>query len=596
MSASFTSAPWFVVLVAVGLSIFCYAAIAGLGAWLPAKDRLESLGLGLAAQGFIFGSLGLLGAPLNSLSVLVIVVGYSGFSRFLRLPAGSSVLSFFKKESPPNALWAQLALLLISVFVVARFLFALYPQLQADPLAYHVEAPKIWAQSNTLHFISWLPWSLQSGAFEYFYTLIATITQDPVILLLSAQVSHVVVGTILSGLVILTLCELVGIRKDISLLVVFASLVFPFDATMMVRAKNDGATLFFSLLALRSLLKNRPFWLCGIFAGAAVAAKWSGLFFVLPLVVFANLLTQQKPTLRQAFITMSILGGCILVVAAPLALRNWLWTENPMFPALGRVFPSPHLNPFLLAEVAKYTYLPTRWDGVLQKAQWYLCAVPPICVALLLPIIKPSRTSWCLFGLAISIVLLFAGVSGVAAGPRFCLIAAFLFAISAGLVWQKLTTHLTFAPWLILAAILTNTEFDVPVSNVKKRSVLFWLHKDSALDFIGKVSPIIQFQTKVNALHLNPAPTIMGCSENEALFLNGGMTIPFNHRGGAEALGSRDPQQLAQRLKAAGMSHLLLKKDSPQICWGAFLQNTTFFEYFQKVLEDEQYALYRLAP
>lgn len=589
MNATLWSTPWFAVFAAVVLSGCCYAAIAGLGSWFAAKDRLEALGLGLAAQGFIFGSFGLLGAPLKVLTAAILALGYAGVTRFLRLPAGISIL----KTVPLKTRWAQLTLLLMTIFVVSRFLFALYPQLQADPLAYHVEAPKIWAQEGTLHFISWLPWGLQSGAFEYFYTLIATITQDPVLLLLTAQISHVVVGTLLSALVILTLCELVGLRKDIALLVTLACLVFPLDATMMVRAKNDGATLFFSLLALRSLLSHRSFWLCGIFAGAAVAAKWSGLFFVLPLMLFANHLSLEKPSLPQGLVQLAKLSVCVLLLAAPLALRNWLWTDDPLFPAMGRVFPSPQLNAILLAEVEKYTYLPTRWHGLLQKAQWYLWAVPPLCLALLLPFVKPSRPSWYLLGLGLTIVLLFAGVSGVAAGPRFCLIAVVLFALSAGVVWQKLATRFSFAPWVILAAMLANTEFDVPVSNVFKRSVPFWLYKNTALAFIHEANPLIQFQTKINAMRLTPPPTIMGCQENEALFLNGGMTIPYNHRGGAEALAAKDPLELAQRLKTAGMSHLLLKKASPTPCWQALFRETTFFSHFQVALEDKHYVLYR---
>ena len=595
MVESLWNAPWFAVLASVGLAMFCYAAIAGLGSWLPAKDRLDAIGMGLAAQGFFFGSLGLLGLPLKLLSTFVLLIGYAGFIRFLRLPAGISVLTFFRKDTRPTERWAQLTLVLLVVFIVSRFLFALYPQLQADPLAYHVEAPKIWAQRGTIQFISWLPWGLQSGAFEYFYTFLATITQDPVILLLAAQASHVIVGTILSALVIVTLCKIVGLHRNTALLVTLACLVFPLDATMMVRAKNDGATLFFSLLAVRSVLKDRSFWVCGLFAGAAVAAKWSGLFFVLPLIVFANFLTSERPSPKDAFTHIAILGISVMIVAAPLGLRNWLWTGDPLFPAMGHLFPSPELNPFLIDEVAKYTFLPTRWDGLLQKMQWYLWAVPPLCLATLLPLTTPPRRALALFGLGLSIIVLFACVSGVGAGPRFALIAVVLFAMSAGFIWQKLQVHFAIAPWLILAAMLANTGFDVPVSNVFKSSVPFWRNGDTAVNFIGRQNPLIRFQTKINGLHLTPEPVVLGCSENEAFFLNGGQTIPYNHRGGAEALTARGPEELALKLKNAGISHLLLKKDSPIRCWEDFYRDGAFPKYFQVTIEDENYALYRRA-
>lgn len=580
-------APWVAVLSAGGLLILCVSAILGLGAWFTRHDRVEAVGIGLALQGFLFGGLGLFGLPLASLTIAILICGLFGFTRFYRLPWNADVAP----DKTPVPLWARITHLLIVIFIGSRFLFALYPQLQADPLSYHVASAKVWAETNTLEFIPWLPWALQGGSFEYFYTFVATIIREPVTLLLACQVAHVFFGSLIVAVTLYSIALQIGLPRNTALLVVLASSLCPIDSLMMIRAKNDGVTLLFSLLALRSVLKNRPLH-GGIFAGAAVAAKWSGLFFVLPFVAMTVVFKFKESSTKSAATIASKLCLGIALMVLPIALRNWLWTHDPMFPAMGRLFPSPELTPLLLDEVAKFTYAGDLLAGLRQKASWYLWSVPAVCVALAFPWIKPPRPTVFVYSVALATLVFFALMTGTAAYPRFALVTIALLSVCAGFVWWKMEAHHPAIPWFILAAILIGTGFDVPTSNVVRKSIPFWFYSGSTKDFLREESPLIRFQIAINQLHLSPEPIILACYENETLFLDGGETIPFNHAGGSRVLFAENPQRLAETLKKEQFTHLLLKQDALIPCWDHFFRHADFQARFQLILKDTAYALY----
>lgn len=587
-SVSLLSIPWVASSFALVIALCAFTAIAGIGAWFSERDCLNAWGLGLAIHGFCIGAFGLAGLPLKLLTMLLFIFGLCGLPKLLK-----SISNSPRKWDYPTTPWAVASYMLIAMLVLSRLLFALYPQLQADPLTYHVTSAKIWAAQDALRFIPWLPWALQGGIFEYYYTSLATIIHDPLTLLLACQASHVLFGSGLVALTVFSIVRLIGISTNTAMLVVLASILFPIDSLMMIRAKNDGITLLFSLLSLRAFFQNRRI-LIGIFAGAAIATKWSSLFFVLPFFTAISIIDIRKNSLKNSLINIFTMGILILGVASPIALRNWLWTENPMFPAMGQLFPSPQLNPSLIAEISKFTYSGNWYQGLIQKASWYVWAVPSVCMALLIPWVKRSTHVNFILNQSLVVLLFFAFATGTAAYPRFVLMDGVLFALCAGWVWRKFEQpSRDWFSWMILIGLLINTGIDVPISNVAKRSLPFWLYKGSTVEFLSNESPLLKFQYQINALPLSSPPIILGCHENESLFINGGQTIPSNHAGGARAQLAANVSDLSQTLVKEGFSHLLIRHDLAATCWSPYLQDSEFHKYFSLVLKDDRYALYR---
>lgn len=585
--SSLLSTPWIAASYAVIVSLFAFIAIGGVGAWFPSQDKLNAWGLGLACQGFCVGTLGLAGVPLKILAGALLLAGLLGLPRLAKLPWDAANSASITR---PDKSWSMFAFILIGALLVSRFLFALYPQLQSDPLAYHVTSAKVWATQGTLTSIPWLPWALQGGIFEYYYTLLAMAIQDPLTLLLACQASHVLFGSCLVAVIVFSVARLIGLSINTAMLVVLAAILFPIDSLMMIRAKNDGVTLLFSILALRALLQgNIP--MVGVFTGSAIATKWSALFFALPFLVMVSVQQFKKKNHRDTLLTLSTLALLIILTSAPIALRNWLWTDNPMFPSMGRLFSSPLLTPSLIAEIDRFTSAGTWYEGLFQKASWYIWSVPAVFLALATPIVRTKLPLNLLFILASSILLFFAASTGTAAYPRFVLVAGILFSLCAGSVWEL--QNKSWASWVVLIGILSGTGIDVPISNVVKRSIPFWFSTGTTADFLNSESKLIHFQNQINNLNLSPRPIILGCHENEALFLNGGETIPSNHAGGSRALMAENPRHLAQVLIKERFSHLLIRRDIEVTCWSRFLQDPTFGESFNLVLQDELYGFYR---
>jgi hypothetical protein len=92
--------------------------------------------------------------------------------------------------------------------------------------------------------------------------------------------------------------------------------------------------------------------LIGLLAGFCYAAKYTA-FLALPYAlgfVGWKLLRARQPWLKP----LLLIGLCALVLAAPWAVKNWLWLDNPFSPFFNKLFPNPYVHVSLEEEWTRY--------------------------------------------------------------------------------------------------------------------------------------------------------------------------------------------------------------------------------------------------
>lgn len=347
---------WFQLVGAVlQVAITCVAARAVGGRLLssrwdfcqPALRLASEAGLGLLLFSHLIFALSLLGwATRTSLRVLFfLMVGIAVFELIrrakgapaqFRLPAGQSAQS----RSAAAGLWF---LVLGLLYVFWMVLGATLPPLGMDEIVYHLAVPKR---------------ILEGGGSQVFLdNIYAYFPQCGEMLFLlglswggeiAAKLFHVAFGLIL-GFALYGFC-----RRQLSrnFALAAAALFFSTPSVMVVLpwAYVDLVFAAFSFLALVAVLEfvdtRQLNWavLAGIFGGAALSTKYTGLqflFLLLVVVLLEHLLSRRK----EFPVAAIVLAGVSLAVAAPYFGRNWWVTGWPLFPFdLGLFRLNPEIN------------------------------------------------------------------------------------------------------------------------------------------------------------------------------------------------------------------------------------------------------------
>lgn len=292
------------------------------------------------------GHLGLLGASHRWLFLTFLGAGLLAF------PAGAAVKLIY----PFRNRW--LHLLLLFIFGL-RFLSAYLPQAHGDPLLYHLMGPRLWNLQGVVKLNPDLPVALLAGSWEYFFLW-------PQVLFASgaAGVNELVLAQIFSQWIhlywglfgaILVWRELIRPARSViaSELTEFLFLcVVLFVASLQWTAplaKNDVGVAFWCLGAWLYLARgDRSYWwLGGLFAGLAVAAKINAILFLIPLASLKIYVRFRNDGNRFSPVSRWLIGagalGFIMGVG-PVYFRNWWETKNPFYTMFSHWFPGPWVS------------------------------------------------------------------------------------------------------------------------------------------------------------------------------------------------------------------------------------------------------------
>ncbi len=200
-----------------------------------------------------------------------------------------------------------------------------------DSLWYHLPASRIWFAAKQISMPDYFPILCKTGLWDYQFVYGQ--------ILLGSDGDGGLIAAQLFGqwanLSAVLLCYLLlREEKDLFGLSLFSSLfaILGTELFMMAEfAKNDWGAIFWSLSFLVFSFQRRSAILLGFSAAACFTAKYTSAFFLLPLLIL-YFLEEKRMQERIIFLVSFTL------ICTPILLRNYLFTNNPFFPALSNIF------------------------------------------------------------------------------------------------------------------------------------------------------------------------------------------------------------------------------------------------------------------
>ena len=306
-------------------------------------------------------------------------------------------------------LWAKISLptpitWLQALFACPIILAALYgfisanaPPTEWDSLAVHLELPKLYAQIGALRPFPWLAHGFDPMAMEMFYVP-ALVFKDPA---LPAMISLLFEFLMASALWV---CG----RQISSRPVVLAAVAFFLAQPAVIYVSGTPGTDFgvglFAMLAFwtawRAMETKQGQWLIlsGAFSGLAAVSKTTGVFLAAALAVMlaVRVLGQERGLRRWALGWAAVAA----LFAAPWLLRTFIYTHNPIWPYMPRMFGGSARDFYIFARVKSATLegVGSGWRQLLLLPLHLLFKKPEVfhhsSRELLIPIFVLGTLSW----------------------------------------------------------------------------------------------------------------------------------------------------------------------------------------------------------
>jgi hypothetical protein len=323
---------------------------------LAARGRADDLalpaglGIGLLVISYVvlaWAALGLLQRPVL-LATLAVPVA---------LQARASARLLRERRASLAALRAPGVLGVAGMLVVVLSVVpAFHPVYGWDDYTYHLAIPERYLFTNGIWVSPFSIFSVSPHAVEMLYTLALGIDGAGLAKLINVQFG------LLAGLVAYRL----GARRSRRTGLVAAALLIgdPLFQWELKTAYVDLAVCFYVLVAAAAVAQwwetpdRRLLWRCGVFAGACVAAKYTG--GVVPAAFALVILTLSRGVgWRSRFEGAVVLAACSALLLAPWLVRNAYFTGNPVSPLLQGVFHRAGLeyfDPVVVEQVMAFTH------------------------------------------------------------------------------------------------------------------------------------------------------------------------------------------------------------------------------------------------
>lgn len=210
-------------------------------------------------------------------------------------------------------------------------LLALLPITSRDALIHHLVVPRWWLEAGEMVRIPWHDWShypmlVQLGflGFQHLELELLTPLYHGSFLILAA-------GAVLAFTYLQTR------SRGLALLASLFTALLPIFLRLAAEPMVDLALALYSFLAFALMVwrsgdpENAPgTYLIGAALGLAAGTKYNGLLFAGIAGIFWILLCMRS---RRGFLLSSCsIGIWLLVVLSPWLVRNFAWTDNPIYP------------------------------------------------------------------------------------------------------------------------------------------------------------------------------------------------------------------------------------------------------------------------
>jgi hypothetical protein len=233
-------------------------------------------------------------------------------------------------------LFILLSCLLFSI-IVSIILLASVPPVSKDALIHHLAVPKLYLKHGGIHEIPFMSFSYYPMNLDLLYLIPLYFGNDIV-----PKFIHFSFALLTAWLIFDYLKR--RINAIYALLGVLFFVSTPIIVKFSINVYVDLGLIFFStaslLLLLRWIEKGfslRFLLLSAFFCGLALGTKYNGLITLFILTVFVPFLySKYQQGMKHSFYKSAGYGILFLFIAliffSPWMIRNYLWTNNPIFP------------------------------------------------------------------------------------------------------------------------------------------------------------------------------------------------------------------------------------------------------------------------
>jgi hypothetical protein len=319
----------------------------------------------------LLGGLGLIGT-------LLFLIGMLKFSTAIILAAlligallGIFVLARELRSSAPRVALSQVPILpasVIALVLLVTFVGGLAEpvgDIRWDHISYHFLGPRVWLRDARIHPLPDETHSSFPATVEVLYASVMSIggTRAPEFFSFTA----------LSALLLVAfgLARRMGLDTNGAWWAVALVAAMPVVHRGTFGGFNDAILAGFFLLALRGALDAnapRDYALAGIFAGLAMATKYTGIIaFLLTIacVLVINFAAQSDRERRTLLPGLLLFATCAVLLACPWYIRNWLVLGSPIYPpppALLHLFTPKFMPPQAIQALAAHVHM--EGDGM----------------------------------------------------------------------------------------------------------------------------------------------------------------------------------------------------------------------------------------
>jgi 4-amino-4-deoxy-L-arabinose transferase-like glycosyltransferase len=288
------------------------------------------------------------------------------------------------RKLPKRILAATLLVLLVTTVILASV-----PPVLKDELVHHLAIPKLYLEHGSIYEMPGLEFSYYPMNIDLLYILPLFFGNDIV-----PKYIHLLFGVLTAWLIFRYIAKWLSLTWALAGACLFLSV--PIIVKLSTSAYVDLGLLFFLSLALFMLLEwstsgfqTRYLLLSAVGCGLALGTKYNGLIGLIlllslvPMVYLAvyrsshnahtvNTLLCKSSMQYRAIAFAALYLVIALTLFSPWLIRNYIWTNNPVYPLFDHVFNPDNpfdnalqvtsLNPFLMR---KLVYNESFWQTLL---------------------------------------------------------------------------------------------------------------------------------------------------------------------------------------------------------------------------------------
>jgi len=264
---------------------------------------------------------------------------------------------YFSRQHSIKLLLSALVIALIGCILVLDWV----PPISRDALTHHLAVPKLYVKHGGMYEIPALAFSYYPMNLDLLYTVPLLFGND-----ILPKYIHFAFALLAAGLIFAYLRRRVGHVFALAGVIFFLSL--PVIVRLSTTVYVDLGLVFFSTLALIYFLKwienefsTKYLIISAVGCGLALGTKYNALIVLFLFAVFVPFVYSRKKRALEipqnaghAFFNLKLSLKAIgygasyvlvaLVIFSPWAIRNYVWTQNPVYPLFDHHLKNPNIN------------------------------------------------------------------------------------------------------------------------------------------------------------------------------------------------------------------------------------------------------------